>query len=131
MALKFSTSMRNALVGAIEAVAITGGAPRLMVYSGSAPAIAAAATGTLIVNILINSTDWLGAASNGSVTKANTWSGSSLTANVAPGYFRLTLNDGTTTLIQGDIPEDMSLATPTTIGQTITIDTFTLTAGNT
>lgn len=130
MAIKLSTTMRTALMNAIEAVAITGGVPKILIYSGAAPAaITTTASGTLIATLTLPSTDWLNAASNGSVTKNGSWTGA-VTTVATPGYFRVTLNDGTTGLIQGDIPGDMTLATPTAIGQTITIDTFTLTAGN-
>lgn len=135
MALKFNTDLRNAIIGSIEAIANSGGAsaPRLLIYSGTAPAITVAPTGTLIANILLPSQDWLGAASSGSVAKNGSWTGT-IAAVATPGYFRVVknANNGTTdNVIQGDIPADMTFQTPTSIGQAITIDPFTLTAANT
>jgi hypothetical protein len=136
MAIQFSTTVRNARLDTIETTIST--APKLRIYSGTAPANAAAsATGTLLVEIDLPS-DWLAAASSGSKAKSGTWTtgvGGAANGGTA-GYFRVLDTAGTTTHIQGTITAtggggDMTLdSTSITAGQAVTINTFTLTDAN-
>jgi len=136
MAIQFSTTVRNARLDTIETTIST--APKLRIYSGAAPANAAAsATGTLLVEIDLPS-DWLAAASSGSKVKAGTWTtgvGGAANGGTA-GYFRVLDTAGTTTHIQGTVTAtggggDMTLdSTSITAGQAVTINTFTLTDAN-
>lgn len=133
MTVQFSTSVRNASLDAFETTA--GASAKLRILSGSAPAnCAAAETGSLAIEIALPS-DWMAAAASGSKAKAGTWSGSASGTQTA-GYFRIVDNAGTTCHMQGTITVtggggDMTLDnTSIATGQTVTISTFTLTAGN-
>lgn len=136
MALQLSTAVRNARLDPIEA--IIGTAAKLLIYSGAMPANAAAgASGTLLVEYDLP-TDWMTAASGG----AKTLIGLPLLVAAlagAPtdmGYFRLTATDGTTCGLQGTVTvtggggdltfDNISVAA----GQTVVVNTFTLTDGN-
>jgi len=131
--LQFRDTIRNAELDAIES---TGGTScALRVYTGAKPADCTQPnSGTLLVTINLPA-DWMNNASGGSKTKLGTWSATaSGGSGSTPGHFRLynsqaTL-DGTTCIEQGDCPGDMSFDGTITAGQTVTIDTHTLTAGN-
>ena len=133
MALNYSTTLRNAQLDAVETTA--GTSPKLYIRSGSKPtACADADSGTLLATLDLPS-DWLAAASSGSKEKAGTWTGTGAAAGTA-GHFRIKDSGGTTCHLQGSITVtnsggDMTLDnTSIASGQTITISTFTLTAGN-
>lgn len=132
MALQYSLAVNNARLDAVEST--TGASAKLRFYTGAAPAnCAAAATGTLLVEMALPS-DWMNAASAGSKTKLGTWSGTAVAgASATPGYARIVDNAGTTCHLQGssgvatgDIPVDGTITT----GQTVTCNTFTLNAAN-
>jgi hypothetical protein len=132
MTLKFSAGVRNAQLDAIETTVSTG--PYLNIWTAGAPAnITDGATGTLIFNYLLPA-DWMAAANAGSKAKNGTWSGSAVDTGTA-GYFRI-LTAGSVACIQGTCSGsagggDMILDNPSLVtGQTVTINTFTLTAGN-
>lgn len=133
MALKYSTALRNAQLDQIETT--IGTSPHLKIYSGSAPTNPSdAATGTLLVNEELPS-DWMAAASSGSKAKSGTWE-TTASATGTAGYFRIEDASETTTHMQGTVTAtsgggDMELNnTSITSGQTVTITTFTITAGN-
>lgn len=132
MALQYSVAIQNARLDAVEST--TGTTAKLLCYTGSAPAnCAAAATGSLLATLTLPS-DWMAAASGGVKAKAGTWSGTASGTGTC-GYVRITDNAGTTCHIQGDAGigsgsfqfDNTSLAT----GQTVTVNTFSLTSGNT
>lgn len=130
--MQYSVTLRNNQLNQIETT--IGTAPLLRMYTGTAPAnCAAAATGTLIAEMTLP-TDWMTAASNGSVTKSGTWSDPAANADGVLGYFRLYDSGGTTCHIQGTISMssgDMIVDnTNVATGQNITVDTFTINAGN-
>ena len=133
MALQFATALRDALLNQIETV--VGASPRLQIRSGAPPATPADAdAGTLLVEITLPA-DWLSAASSGQVSKLGTWQATAAASGVA-GHFRLKNSAGTTTYMQGTVTatggggdltlDNVSIAS----GQTVTINTFTLTQGN-
>lgn len=133
MAFQLSVAVRNAELDVIEST--IGTAPLLRFYSGSEPAnCAASATGTLLAEFALPS-DWMAAASSGSKAKAGTWSGAVTTGGTA-GYFRIYDSGGTNCGIQGSVTAtggggDLTLDNNVLgVGQVITINTFTLTAGN-
>jgi hypothetical protein len=76
----------------------------------------------------------MAAASGGTKDKSGTWTDSSADATGTAGHFRLYASDGTTCHAQGTvgtsgadmIVDNTSFAT----GQSFTVTTFTLTAGN-
>lgn len=134
MALQFSTSVRNAMLDSIETTVSTSAI--LKIRSGSAPANPAAAdSGTVLATLSLPS-DWLAAASSGTKSKSGTWSDASADASGTAGHFRIYDSGGTTCHLQGTVTAtggggDMTLDnTSISASQTVTISTFTLTAGN-
>lgn len=136
MPLKFGTALRDARANSIESTA--GAAPLLRVYSGAPPTNPGdAASGTLLAELTLPSS-WLTASSGGVVTKDGTWTtgvGGAATSGTA-GYFRVLNAAGSVVHIQGNITTtggggDMTLdSVVITAGQSVTINTFTLTEGN-
>lgn len=133
MTIKFSLAVRNARLDVIETTIST--SPQLRIYSGSAPTnITDAASGTLLATLTLPS-DYMANASSGSKAKSGTWSVSASAAGTA-GYFRVLDSTGTTAHIQGTVTAtggggDMTVDnTSIASGQTITVNTFTLTDGN-
>lgn len=134
MALQYSVAVRNAQLDAVEST--TGTAALLRIYSGAAPAnCAAAASGTLLAEITLPS-DWMAAASSGSKALSGTWQDASANATGTAGHFRLLDSGGTTCHAQGTVTAtggggDLTLDnTSIASGQSVTITSFTITAGN-
>jgi hypothetical protein len=135
MALQFSVSVRNARLDAIETV--VGASPVLKIRSGSAPASTGDAdTGDVLATINLPS-DWMDAASGGSKSKSATaWEDASADLSGTAGHFRIYDNGETTVLMQGTVSMaggggDMIVDnTSIAAGQTVTVQTFTLTDGN-
>lgn len=137
MAIQYSVSLRNAQLDQIETT--TGASARLHLYSGTVPAnCATAPTGTLLVNMALPA-DWMSAASAGSKARLGTWSGTGTAgagSGTAAGYFRIVDSAGTTCHMQGTVTitgggGDMTLDNPNIAnGQAVTVNTFTVTAGN-
>ena len=132
MTLKFSTLVRNAELDAIETT--IGTFPEVDIYTGGSPAnLSDAATGLNLVKIFLPS-DWMNAANLGSKTKTGTWSGSAIDTGTA-SYFRM-YTSGSVASIQGTVSgsaggADMILDNVSiSVAQTVTINTFTLNAGN-
>ncbi len=133
MALKYSTSVRNAQLDAIETTIST--APLLQIWSGAVPAnCAAVPAGTKLAEFALPS-DWLLAADSGSKAKNGTWSGSA-SADGTAAFFRITDSAGTTCHMQGTVSasggggdaiiDNTSIAN----GQTVTVSSFSIAAGN-
>jgi hypothetical protein len=136
MALKYSVTVRNAQLDALETA--IGTSAVLKIRSGAAPAaITDADSGTVLATISLDA-DWMGAAAAGAKAKAGTWADSSADAGAPTdaGHFRLYASDGTTQHIQGTITAtggggDMTLDNVSiAAGQAVTITGFTITAGN-
>jgi len=134
MALQYSVTVRNAQLDAVETT--VGTAPLLRIYSGSAPAnCAAAASGTLLAEATLPS-DWMEAASSGSKALSGTWQDASANATGTAGHWRLYDSGGTTCHAQGTVTAtggggDLTLDnTSIASGQSVTITSFTITAGN-
>lgn len=132
MAIELSTELRTARAGVIETT--IGASPTLEIRTGAVPASPATAdSGTLLVDIDLPS-DWLAAASSGSVAKAGTWEGVGVAAGDA-GHFRIK-DSGGDVHIQGTITAsegggDMELVNVNiAVDQTVTVSSFTLTDGN-
>lgn len=133
MAIKFSTTVRNARLDAIETA--IGTAPTLEIRSGAAPANCAAAdSGTVLATLTLPS-DWLAAASSGSKAIAGTWQDLSCDATGTAGHFRIKV--GATCHIQGDVSGvggggdmEVSPSTSITLGQSFQVNSFTLTDAN-
>ena len=134
MALQYSTAVRDAQLDALETT--VGTSAILRIYSGAMPAnCATAASGTLLAEMTLPS-DWMAAASGGTKAKSGTWSDASANAAGTAGYYRILDSTGTTCHVQGTVTltsggGDMELDnTNIAVGQTITVNTYTLTAGN-
>ena len=134
MAMKFSVAVRNSELDAIETA--IGATAVLKIRTGAPPTnIADADTGTVLATLTLPS-DWLAAAAAGVKAKAGTWQDLVADAPGDAGHFRIYASDGTTQHIQGTVTAtggggDMTLDNISiAAGQTVTITTFQLTAGN-
>lgn len=132
MTLDISSTVQDAMLDAIETA--IGTAAVLKIRTGAPPGIGNADSGTVLATLTLPS-DWMGAASSNSKAKAGTWSDTGVADGTA-GHFRLYASDGTTQHVEGTITitsgggdlelDNTSIAT----GQTVTVSTFTLAAGN-
>lgn len=133
MSIQLSVGVRNAQLDQIEAT--TGASAKLQIRTGAAPANCASAdSGTLLAEITLPS-DWMTAAASGSKAKSGAWTGAASSGGIA-GHFRIKDSAGTTCHIQGSITlpgagGDMTLDnTNLATTQAVTVNTFSLTAGN-
>ena len=133
MAVQLSTTVRNARLDQIEST--VGTTPYLDIRTGAQPANCASAdSGTELEHMALPS-DWMAAAASGQKAKNGTWSGTADATGTA-AHFRIKDSTDTTCHLQGSVTGtggggDMELNnTSISTGQTITIDTFTLTDGN-
>ena len=134
MTLQISVAVRNAMLDTIESTISTSAV--LKIRTGAQPANCAAAdTGTVLATMSLPS-DWMAAANAGSKALSGTWQDASADATGTAAHFRVYASDGTTCHMQGSITAtgaggDMTLDnTSVAAGQSITISSFTLTAGN-
>lgn len=134
MAVQYSTTLRNNQLDQVESTA--GASAVLQIRSGAQPADCATAdSGTLLASLTLPS-DWMSAASGGTKTKLGTWEDTSADDTGTAGHFRIKDSGLTTCHVQGSITatsgggdielDNTSIAT----GQTVTITSFTITAGN-
>lgn len=137
MAIQLNVTTRNAILDAIEST--NGTSCALEIRSGTKPADCATAPGGGSVLVTINlPSDWMAAASSGTKAKAGTWQDAAADASGTATYFRVynsqATKDETTCFMQGDVGQgsgDLSLDnTAIVAGQTVTINTATLTAAN-
>lgn len=134
MTLQYSVAVRNAKLDAVES---TVGASAIMhIRTGSPPAtVADASTGTVLATVNLPA-DWMAAAAAGVKAKTGTWQDLSADATGTAGHFRIFASDGTTAHIQGTVTAsggggDMTVdSTSFTSGQSFTVSTFQITAGN-
>lgn len=134
MALQYSVTVRNAKLDAVETA--IGVSAILKIRTGAPPADCATAdSGTVVATVNLPS-DWMAAASSGSKAKSGTWQDSSADATGTAAHFRIYDSGGTTCHMQGTVTAtggggDMTVDnTSFASGQSFTINTFTLTAGN-
>lgn len=132
MAVKLSTTARNAMMDAITTAVGNGGL--LRIYDGTRPANPAAAiTGTLL-GTLTGGSPFAPAASGGVLTANAITQDSSADATGTASHFRLWKSDGTTAVVDGDCTAggaDLSLNTLSiVIGGPIVCTAFVLTAPN-
>jgi hypothetical protein len=136
-ALQYSVPVRNAKLDAVETT--IGTLPIIEFRTGAPPAdCATAASGTLLAQAALPS-DWLAAAAAGSKAKAGTWQFSILAgiSGQTIGYFRI-YDSGSPSAchIQGTVTAtgsggDMTVDnTNVSAAQVVTVNTFTLNAGN-
>ena len=100
MSVKWSTSLRNAVLDAWETA--IGTSAKVQIRTGSAPANCAAAdSGTLLAEFSLSS-DWAGAASAGAKSLSGTPSATASAAGTA-GHYRIKDSAGTTCHEQGEV----------------------------
>lgn len=127
-------AVRNARLDVVEST--IGASAILRIRTGSVPANCAAAdSGTVLASATLPS-DWMAAASSGTKALSGSWTDSSADATGTAGHFRLYASDGTTCHAQGTVTatggggdmtvDNVSFAS----GQSFTVTSFTLTAGN-
>jgi hypothetical protein len=132
MALSYSTAIRNAQLDAITTN--VGTTAKLRIYSGTRPAnVAASITGTLLAELTCNATFAPGA-SSGVLTLNSITQDASADATGTATHFRLWNSAATTAMIDGDVGtsgSDLNLnSTSITSGATVSVTSFTITAGN-
>lgn len=134
MALQYSVTVRNAKLDAVETA--IGTSAVLKIRTGSVPATCATADAGTVLATLTLPSDWMAAASSGSKAKSGTWEDTSADNSGTAEHWRLYASDGTTCHAQGTVTVtggggDMTVdSTSFTAGQSFTVTTFTLTAGN-
>lgn len=132
MAVKWSATVRNAVLDAIETS--MGTAVIVRIFTGSGPsAVTDASTGTELVEYTLAS-DWMAAASAGAKTLSSLPISGTAGATGTAGYYRIYASDGTTCHEQGTITAtggggDMTISnTSITSGQSVNITGWTVTA---
>lgn len=131
MALQYSVGVRNAKLDQVEAT--IGVSALLKIFSGSVPANCAAADPAGLLCTITLPSDWMANASSGTKAKSGSWSAAA-SASGTGASFRVYDSPGTTCHLQGTVGQgsgDLSLDnTNIASGQTVTVNTFSLTAGN-
>lgn len=134
MTVQLSTSVRNAMLDVIESTISTSAV--LKIRTGAQPATCATAdSGTVLASCTLPS-DWMAAASGGTKSLSGTWQDASADATGTAAHFRLYASDGTTCHAQGTVTitgggGDLTVDnTSFASGQSFTVTSFTLTAGN-
>lgn len=133
MAIQYSVAVRNAGLDARETA--IGASPKLIIFSGAKPANCAAADPAGPLMTIDLPADYLAAAANGVKVKSGIWTGTGSAAGNAAS-FRIKDSTGTTCHMQGTVTAtggggDMTLDNINiAVGQSVTVATFQLTAGN-
>jgi hypothetical protein len=134
MTLQLSTSVRNAMLDAIEST--IGTSAILKIRTGSPPADCGTADSGTVLATLNLSSDWMANASSGAKSKSGTWEDTSADNTGTAGHFRVYDSGGTTCHIQGTVTAtggggDMTLDNVSiSSAQDVVVTAFTLTAGN-
>jgi hypothetical protein len=133
MAIQLGTTLRNNKANQYEAT--IGASPKLQIRTGAQPSNCAAAdTGTLLCELTLPS-DWMNAASSGSVTLLGTWAGAGASAGTA-AHYRLKDNAATVCHEQGSITAtggggDLELTTVVVgVASPVSVTTWTRTEAN-
>lgn len=127
MAFQYSVSVRNAKLDQIETT--IGVSAVLKVFSGAEPANCAAADPAGLLCTITLPSDWLAAAASGSKAKLGTWSNTASATGTAASW-RIYDSGSVACHIQGNTTDMTFDNTSIASGQTVTVNTFTLTAGN-
>lgn len=134
MSLQYSAAVRNAQLDQVEVV--TGASAIMKLRSGAPPVDCATADSGTVIATLNLPADWMAAAAAGSKAKSGTWQDASADAAGTVAHFRIYASDGTTCHAQGTVTltgggGDMTLDNNNVqTGQQITINSFTISAGN-
>src|SRR5574343_822149 len=135
MALKYSVTVRNARLDAIETT--IGTSAILKIRTGAPPANCAAADSGTVLSTVNLPSDWMAAAASGEKLKSGTWEDTSADATGTAAHFRIYDSGGSTCHIQGTVT---SVATGTgdmlvdndafAAGQNFTVSSFKITSAN-
>lgn len=135
MALKYSVTVRNARLDAIETT--IGTSAILKIRTGAPPANCAAADSGTVLSTVNLPSDWMAAAASGEKSKSGTWEDLSADASGTAAHFRIYDSGGSTCHIQGTVT---SVATGTgdmlvdndafAAGQNFTVSSFKITSAN-
>jgi cytochrome c5 len=133
MALQYSVTVNNARLDAVETA--VGVSAILRIRSGAPPANCAAAdTGTVLATVNLPS-DWMAAAAAASKAKLGTWTDATADATGTAGHFRIYDSGGTVCHLQGTYgtsgADMIGDSASFTVGQSFTVNTFTINAANT
>lgn len=127
MAFQKSVTVRNAELDAIETA--IGVSAALKVFTGAEPVNCAAADPAGLLVTITLPVDYFSNAAAGVKAKLGTWSGTASGAGTAASW-RIYESTATTCHLQGNVT-DMTLDnTSIASGQTVTVNTFSITAGN-
>ena len=132
MSVQLSTTVRNGRLDSVETT--IGTSAVLKIFTGSPPVNCAAAdTGTTLATLNLPA-DYMANAAAGSKAKSGTWQDASADNSGTAGYFRMYDSGVTACHMQGTVGTsgtDMIVDSVNfNIGQTFTINSFTLTDGN-
>lgn len=127
MAFQYSVTVRNAKLDQIETT--IGVSAVLKVFSGAEPANCAAADPTGLLVTITLPVDWMANAATGAKSKLGTWSGTASATGTAASW-RIYELTGATCGIQGNTTDMTFDNTSIASGQTVTVNTFTITAAN-
>ena len=127
MAFQKSTAVRNAELDQIEAT--IGTSAVLKLFSGAEPVNCAAADPSGLLCTINLPADWMNAAAAGAKTKLGTWSAAASAGGTIASW-RIYASDGTTVGMQGNTTDMTFDNTNVANLQVVTVNTFTITAGN-
>ena len=130
MALGYNVTLRNNQLD--EVTARAGASALLRIYDGSRPATGGTAT-TLLAELTCNAT-FAAAASSGTLTLNAITADSSANATGTATWFRIVQSDGSTHVMDGNVGtsgSDLNFnSVSITSGGTVSVTSFTITAGN-
>lgn len=124
--MQFTTTLRNNRLTEISTALGAGGT--LKVYTGTAPGVANAATGTLLCTLTALT---LGAASGGTMTVSAT-NDTNAAASGTPGYYRM-LTSAAAAVVEGTAgvgSGELNFNATVSAGGTVSLSSGTLTEGN-
>jgi hypothetical protein len=126
MAYQYGTTLRNNQVATIQTT--VGASGTLKIFSGAEPANCAAADPSGLLATIVLPASFL-TSSGGVTTIAGTWSVAASAGGLAQSF---RMYDGSSVChVQGNVTTDLVLNnTSITLGQTVTVTQFTVTAGN-
>jgi polyisoprenoid-binding protein YceI len=127
MAFQKSVAVRTAELDQIEST--IGVSAVLKLFSGAEPANCAAADPSGLLCTITLPSDWMNAASAGSKTKLGTWSAAASASGTIASW-RIYESTATTCHMQGNTTDMTFDNTNVTSSQVVTVNTFTITAGN-
>lgn len=135
MALKYSVTVRNARLDAIETT--VGTSAILKIRTGAPPANCAAADSGTVLSTVNLPSDWMAAAASGEKSKSGTWEDLSADASGTAAHFRVYDSGGSTCHVQGTITTvavgtgDMLVDNDVfAAGQNFTVSSFKITSAN-